>query len=118
MKNLDEWKEYMEAYTEKLREQARKQDRKKEGVTLSTLHRVKGLEYDRVLIMNVNEDSMPYKKAVLEEAVEEERRLFYVGLTRARKELTLCYVRRQFEKERQPSRFLAEAGFLEEKSRY
>ena len=43
---------------------------------------------------------------------------FYVGLTRARKELTLCYVRRQFEKERQPSRFLAEAGFLEEKSRY
>ena len=57
-------------------------------------------------------------EGMLKEAVEEERRLFYVGLTRARKELTLCYVRRQFEKERQPSRFLAEAGFLEEKSRY
>ena len=60
--------------------------------------------------MNVNEESIPYKKAVLEEAVEEERRLFYVGMTRARKELVLCHVRRQYEKEREPSRFLKEAG--------
>ena len=53
---------------------------------------------------------MPYKKAVLEPAVEEERRLFYVGMTRARKILTLCYVRQQYEKKREPSRFLKEAG--------
>ena len=75
---------------------------------ISTLHGVKGLEYDKVYILNVNEGSMPYKKAVLEPAIEEERRLFYVGMTRARKELDLCYVRQQHEKKREPSRFLEE----------
>ena len=90
--------------------QAKKQEKKREGIVVSTLHAVKGLEYDKVYIMNVNEGSIPYKKAVLEEALEEERRLFYVGMTRAKKELTLCYVRRQYEKERDPSRFLEETG--------
>lgn len=110
MKNLKEWEAYMEDYSEKLKEQAKKQETKREGVIVSTLHGVKGLEYDYVYILNVNEGSMPYKKAVLAEAIEEERRLFYVGMTRAKKELTLCYVKRQFEKEREPSRFLEEAG--------
>ncbi len=79
---------------------------KREGCVISTLHAVKGLEYDRVYIMNVNEGSMPYRKAVLEAHLEEERRLFYVGMTRAKKKLCLCYVRLQYEKEREPSRFL------------
>ena len=78
-------------------------------MVISTLHASKGLEYDQVYILNVNEGSIPYKKAVLPEAVEEERRLFYVGMTRAKKKLTLCYVKRQFEKEKEPSRFLEEA---------
>lgn len=110
MKTLKEWETYIEDYSQKLKEQARKQETKREGVVVSTLHGVKGLEYDSVYIMNVNEGSIPYKKAVLAEALEEERRLFYVGMTRARKELVLCYVKRQFEKEREPSRFLKEAG--------
>lgn len=110
MKNLEEWQKYIEEYTEKLNEQAKKQEVKREGVIISTLHGVKGLEYDNVYIFNVNEGSIPYKKAVLEEAMEEERRLFYVGMTRAKEKLTLCYVKRQFEKEREPSRFLEEAG--------
>ncbi len=110
MKNLEEWEAYIEEYTRKLAEQAKKQEMKKEGVVISTLHAVKGLEYDKVYIMNVNEGSIPYKKAVLEDALEEERRLFYVGMTRAKKELMLCYVRRQYEKERDPSRFLEETG--------
>ena len=46
----------------------------------------------------------------LAEAVEEERRLFYVGMTRAKKKLVLAYVKRQYEKEREPSRFLEETG--------
>ena len=74
------------------------------------MHGVKGLEFDRVYILNVNEGSIPYKKAVLEPALEEERRLFYVGMTRAKKKLTLCYVKRQYETDREPSRFLKEAG--------
>ena len=110
MKTLEEWQAYIEDYTKKLAEQAKKQEKKREGIVVSTLHAVKGLEYDKVYIMNVNEGSIPYKKAVLEEALEEERRLFYVGMTRAKKELTLCYVRRQYEKERDPSRFLEETG--------
>ena len=108
MNTLKEWEEYIEDYTLKLEEQAGKQ--KKEGVQILTLHGAKGLEFDRVYILNVNEGSIPYRKAVLAPAVEEERRLFYVGMTRARKFLTLCYVKKQYEKEREPSRFLKEAG--------
>lgn len=110
MNTLGEWEDYIEDYTRKLEEQAKKQEQEREGVLISTLHGVKGLEYDKVYILNVNEGSMPYKKAVLEPAIEEERRLFYVGMTRARKELDLCYVRQQHEKKREPSRFLEEAG--------
>ena len=110
MKTLEDWLAYMDEYTRKLEEQAKKQDVKREGCVISTLHAVKGLEYDRVYIMNVNEGSMPYRKAVLEAHLEEERRLFYVGMTRAKKKLCLCYVRMQYEKEREPSRFLEEAG--------
>ncbi|NSF73660.1 ATP-dependent helicase [Blautia wexlerae] len=110
MKNLKQWEDYIEDYTEKLNEQAKRQRDRKEGVTVSTLHAVKGLEYDIVYILNVNEGSIPYRKAVLVEAVEEERRLFYVGMTRARRKLVLAYVNRQYEKEREPSRFLEETG--------
>jgi DNA helicase-2/ATP-dependent DNA helicase PcrA len=110
MKTLAEWETYIEDYSKKLREQAKVQETRKEGVTVSTLHGVKGLEYDYVVIFNVNEGTIPYRKAVLEAALEEERRLFYVGMTRARRQLTLCYVRKQYEKEREPSRFLEEAG--------
>lgn len=110
MDSLKDWEDYIEDYTEKLEEQAAKQKQERNGVLISTLHGVKGLEYDKVYILNVNEGSIPYKKAVLQSAVEEERRLFYVGMTRAKKELTLCYVKRQYDKEREPSRFLKEAG--------
>ena len=113
MKTLEEWMAYMDEYTRKLEEQAKKQDVKREGVVISTLHAVKGLEYDNVYIMNVNEGSMPYRKAVLEAHLEEERRLFYVGMTRAKKKkLCLYYVRQQYEKKREPSRFLKEAGVV------
>ena len=55
MKDLEQWERYIEEYTEKLNEQARKQQNRKEGVTVSTLHAVKGLEFDIVYILNVNE---------------------------------------------------------------
>lgn len=110
MKDLNAWEESIQDYTRRLQEQAKQQNRQREGVTVSTLHAVKGLEYRAVYILNVNEGSIPYRKAVLPEAIEEERRLFYVGMTRAKEELTLAFVRRQFEKSREPSRFLEEAG--------
>ena len=61
------------------------QNQNPNSVALATLHSAKGLEYENVYIIDVNEGVMPYKKAVLEPEVEEERRMFYVGMTRAKK---------------------------------
>ncbi|MDO5336001.1 MAG: ATP-dependent helicase [Eubacteriales bacterium] len=108
MQNLEQWQAYIRSYGEKLKEQFRAQQANPKGTLISTLHSVKGLEYDRVYILNVNEGNIPYKKAVLEAQLEEERRLFYVGMTRAKKELILCHVARQFDKEKEASRFLEE----------
>ena len=70
-----------EEYTKRLNEQARKQQDKKEGSDYITLHAVKRSEYDIVYILNVNEGSIPYRKAVWQKQWREERRLFYVGMT-------------------------------------
>ena len=111
IKSLTGWYDSMERYTQSLEQQARHQQLNREGVTLCTLHASKGLEFDRVIILNVNEGHIPYKRAVLPEELEEERRLFYVGMTRARKELSLCLIRRQGDEKVEPSRFLYEAGY-------
>ena len=108
MKTLEEWENYIEDYTKKLAEQAKKQETKREGIVISTLHAVKGLEYDKVYIMNVNEGSIPYKKAVLAESLEEERRLFYVAMTRAKRKLVISYVKEKNGKDCSPSRFVKE----------
>lgn len=106
--HVDPWKAYMDECTQRLQEQAARMEQKPQGVTLSTLHSVKGLEYDKVWILNVNQGTIPYKRAKLAAEIEEERRLFYVGMTRARKELVLCHVHRRFEKEMERSQFLDE----------
>jgi DNA helicase-2/ATP-dependent DNA helicase PcrA len=88
----------------------------KPGVTLITLHSTKGLEFDHVFLSGMEENICPHGRSVNEEkGVEEERRLVYVGMTRARKTLTLtrAVYRRVFGNEQQlrasePSRFLAE----------
>ena len=84
----------------------------KKGITISTLHSIKGLEFDAVFLMDVNEGSLPYHKAVTESSIEEERRLFYVGITRARKFLWILYAKNRHEKELEVSRFLTESGLV------
>jgi DNA helicase-2/ATP-dependent DNA helicase PcrA len=61
-------------------------------VTLSTLHGAKGLEFDRVFMIDVNAQIFPGYKATTNEALDEERRLFYVGLTRAKSKFELLHV--------------------------
>ena len=106
-KTFQEWFDSMDAYKEKLKEQSEKV-RRQEGIVVSTLHSAKGLEFERVYILDVNEGCMPYQKAVLDPEIEEERRMFYVGMTRAKKELHLYAVEERFGKKMEPSRFLVE----------
>ena len=88
----------------------------KPGVTLITLHSTKGLEFDHVFLTGMEEGICPHSRSITEEkGIEEERRLVYVGMTRARQSLTLtrAVYRRIFGNEQQlraslPSRFLAE----------
>ncbi len=81
-------------------------------VNLMTLHAAKGLEFDFVYIIGVEEDILPHRNSIASETIEEERRVMYVGITRARHELTLMYAqkRRAGKEYRQttPSRFLDE----------
>lgn len=84
-----------------------------EGVSLMTLHMAKGLEFDRVFIAGCEENLLPHANSIDDPMTcEEERRLFYVGMTRARKKLSLytAYYRRMFNKpqKNQPSRFIGE----------
>lgn len=78
------------------------------GITLQTFHASKGLEYRHVFICNCNELVTPHKKALLPEQIAEERRLFYVAMTRAIVSLKLCYVKKNLSHDAQPSRFLGE----------
>lgn len=103
-----DWQGQKERYLRELAQAAEKQNQAQDGVFLSTLHSAKGLEYDVVFIIDVNEKVMPYKKAQLDVELEEERRMFYVGMTRARKQLYLFYVEKINNHTMKPSRFLAE----------
>jgi ATP-dependent DNA helicase UvrD/PcrA len=75
------------------------------GVHLLTYHRAKGLEFEAVFLPGVEERELPVRQAKTEEAVAEERRLLYVGVTRAKRHLALSW-----SAEAKPSRFLAELG--------
>lgn len=114
-KTYPEWFTHIEEYTQNLKEQAKNQPVQRQGVIISTLHSIKGLEFDKVFLMDVNEGTIPYHKAATDSDIEEERRLFYVGMTRARKELSLFFIKERHEKQLEPSRFLKECGWQEEK---
>lgn len=81
------------------------QDKRLGGVRLMTMHAAKGLEFQTVYLPDVNEGKLPSRQAVTPEALEEERRMFYVAMTRAQKELHILYCNKENGKDK-PSRFL------------
>lgn len=113
---VQEWEAHIEEYSRQLQEQSRHtrpggqsgHGEKEHGVSLMTMHSSKGLEFDVVFIPDVNEGVVPYQKSVDEGNLEEERRLLYVAMTRAREHLHLSFTKQRFHNAVEPSRFLKE----------
>lgn len=99
---------HVQQVSEKLKNNAK--DKNNDGVIFSTIHGVKGMEFKNVFIINCCEENIPHKSS-MENNLEEERRLFYVGITRAIDNLFLSITREIRGKEKTPSRFIAECGF-------
>lgn len=106
--SFDLWFEYMKEYEEELKAQVQSGEGKGEGVALMTMHSSKGLEYKIVYLIDANEGVTPHHKAVLPADIEEERRMFYVAMTRAKERLHVNYVRERYSKKQDVSRFVRE----------
>ncbi len=107
-KTLAEWENQIETYTRTLKEQTKRDAQNGDAVALCTLHAAKGLEYPVVFMPDVNEENIPHVRAALDTDIEEERRLFYVGITRAKEQLYLFSIRERLNHQKAPSRFLQE----------
>lgn len=103
-----EWFAHIENYKKELERQAKAQERESNSVSLATMHSSKGLEYRIVFIPDANEKVTPHKRAFLDEDIEEERRLFYVAMTRAKELLYIFSVRKLYNRRAERSRFLEE----------
>ena len=104
--NIGEWLEAKECYEGKLQKMSEQKEEEGNAVQLMTVHASKGLEFDRVWILDCNETVFPHGKGIDALACEEERRIFYVAMTRAKKSLELLYLTGTRERPRFPSRFL------------
>ena len=108
-KSFDDWFEGIEEYRAAFEEHMKMNTKEKQkGITVTTMHSAKGLEFDIVYLLEANEGLTPYKKATTPEEMEEERRMFYVAMTRARNYLHIYEVKEFYNKELAPSRFLLE----------
>ena len=108
------FREQLERLSLQMKEQSRKKGQKRNGVALLTMHGAKGLEFRAVFLPSLVEGIVPHEKGM--DTVAEERRLFYVAMTRASEKLCLSAILQRYEKERKPSRFLAEMGLDAEKA--
>ena len=89
----------------------------KQGVNLLSVHSSKGLEFESVYVIDLAQNRFPNAKLVsMGGSIEEERRLFYVAVTRAKSELVLSFARYDNNKNQsyKPSQFLIEAGFIKD----
>lgn len=103
------WFEHIEEYQRELQKQNEMRSRKdRDAVAMMTFHGAKGLEFERVYIVDANEGITPHHKAVVSEDMEEERRMFYVAVTRAKKKLIVTHTRERYNKKQEVSRFVPE----------
>ena len=102
------FRDRLEEMSRQMKEQTRNKGQQRTGVALMTMHGAKGLEFQAVFLPTLVEGVVPHEKGL--EQIEEERRLFYVAMTRAGEKLCLSAVRKRYEKEKDPSRFLVEMG--------
>lgn len=108
-KTYEAWFKHIIDYGQELKLQSQKQeDKNRDSLTMATMHGSKGLEYKVVFIIDANEGITPHHKAILDEDIEEERRLFYVAVTRAKEYLHIYSVKKRYNKELEPSRFVGE----------
>ena len=105
---MQEWLDYIKRYSAALLGQKNRQSGRNDGVWLMTMHGAKGLEFDTVFMIQCNEGVIPYKKAKLDADLEEERRMFYVAMTRAKRKLIISYAKMKNGKDLDPSRFVDE----------
>ena len=106
------WLEQIENYDTVMQEIQQRERRQKQAdtdaVSMVTMHASKGLEWKVVVLPDVNEGVIPHKKAVTDSELEEERRMFYGAMTRAREYLCIFYVQEKEAGNLLPSRFLDE----------
>lgn len=108
-KSFEEWFAYMEEYKKEIKRQLEtKKNDTIDRVTIATMHNAKGLEFKVVFIVDANEGIIPHKKAVLPADIEEERRLFYVAMTRAKEKLYIYSAKERYNKVMIESRFISE----------
>lgn len=105
---IQEWFTHVQEYSDALKTKEQRHMGNRSGVHLMTMHAAKGLEFDTVYLIQTNEGCIPYKRALKENGLEEERRLFYVAMTRAKEVLKISYVKNKNGKETSPSRFIEE----------
>ena len=104
----EEWFQAIGQYSETLKLRARQKFEESEGIRLLTMHGAKGLEYDVVYIPDANDGMTPHKKALTASEQEEERRMFYVAMTRAKNDLRVYFTRERYGKQAEMSPFVGE----------
>ena len=100
---MTEWLEGIEGYRMTLRN-----SHQEDGIWLMTIHASKGLEFEQIYLIDTVDGIMPYKKALDQGKLEEERRLFYVALTRAKSRIDILVPKKRNSHEVGISRFVSE----------
>ena len=108
--SVEDWFERIGTVRDDLKKDVRAVADREDGVEMMTFHCSKGLEFEHVFIIDANEGTTPIKRAEKPEEIEEERRAFYVAMTRAKKRLYIISCKNRMGRTQQVSRFVTETG--------